>query len=571
MRAEAAKALLSPTLRELLEETIRHPGIAGVCGELIGVGRFQDAANRAEQEMSRTTAAADNDGSATETTSHTKLAMQSATEAKVAWVLAQLHLSSVPATALSAALNEAGVLPAESSELNRTALVTSVLLIEKLLERGNIRLAASMLEQSFALLDQSFAGSAPAFPLLNQYFVAILDEELSRARSKREPAAYIEKLEQRIEERRAVRPAPAAVESKSSRRAGAPQLSAKTLFAEADEQPAPSGSKESLDALVGLSRTDEGTPESPSLEHRIIRPASGSGSAAAPGHRLGRRSMALLIATCLIIVCFGSWQLAFRRRGTADAGLQLAMHLVTPLTLDPEYPSSEVRVGDLLSQKMETLNASLTQVSARVKEMSSPGTPESESDNQNKGDVDSAALHSKEAQALQAKGQAKDAELVPLGGQTHPPVTVPPVDPRRVPRLEPNDLNGIQVHNLDRTDDTTSAHDLRVGPDGRVYGPPRSIDPAIGLSSPESARALDGTPLRSYEVEQYDQPKLYKTLVSTNVLAAPSHMAEALSHLDPETPIHVVSRIGPWLELVSAQGRRGYIFSQDAVLAANDR
>lgn len=539
MRDEAAKILLTVPIRELLERTVRHPEIGGVCGELIGLGRFQEAASRAELEMAR---------GAEEASGPT----ENGTEAKLAWILAQIHLGSVPATALSAAFHETAELPSNRAAVNRAAVVTAILLIEKLLERGSVRLAASTIERSAMLLDATFGEDGTLFEPLNRYFICILREELSRAQSKREPATYIAKLQAAIEDREKRHGAPPPVAGRPAKRAATP-LSAKTLFDEADDQQQGPLAGAEVSVLSAELTEREALP--------VVLPRSESGN-----HRLGRRAMAVLIATCLIIVCVGSWQLAFKRRGFGEQGLQLSMHCVAPATLDPEFPAAELRAGDMLTQKMATLNASLTQVSNRVKEVASPSGTDSGADATVDPSVDKAALRSKEAEALQAKGNSRDAELVPLGGESHPaPKPLPPIDPRRIPRLEPGEVGtGLQVHNLDTSSDTTTAHDLRVGPDGRVYGPPRAIDPAIGVQGPEGGRALDGSPLRSYEVEQFTPPLLYRTLVSTNVLAAPSHMAESLSHLDAETPIHVVSKVGPWLELVSAQGRRGYIFAQDA-------
>lgn len=102
---------------------------------------------------------------------------------------------------------------------------------------------------------------------------------------------------------------------------------------------------------------------------------------------------------------------------------------------------------------------------------------------------------------------------------------------------------------------------IRPKADGRTYGPPQIVDPASGRSS---ERALDGSPLRSYDVERYDPPQVYETLTATNVLASPSLLSASITRLDARTPIQVTAKMGFWLEIRSNEGRTGYIYAQDA-------
>jgi len=97
--------------------------------------------------------------------------------------------------------------------------------------------------------------------------------------------------------------------------------------------------------------------------------------------------------------------------------------------------------------------------------------------------------------------------------------------------------------------------------DGRTYGPPQIVDPASGRGS---ERALDGSPLKSYEVERYDPPHVYETLTATNVLASPSLLSASITRLEAHTPIQVTAKMGFWLEIRSNEGRTGYIYAQDA-------
>lgn len=96
--------------------------------------------------------------------------------------------------------------------------------------------------------------------------------------------------------------------------------------------------------------------------------------------------------------------------------------------------------------------------------------------------------------------------------------------------------------------------------DGRTYGKVSAQDPVAGKSN---ERALDGSPLKSYEVEKFDPPELYFTITATNVLAAPSLMAQSVARIEPKTTVRVTSIMGQWAEIRSNAGRLGYVFFKD--------
>jgi hypothetical protein len=102
---------------------------------------------------------------------------------------------------------------------------------------------------------------------------------------------------------------------------------------------------------------------------------------------------------------------------------------------------------------------------------------------------------------------------------------------------------------------------IRTGPDGRAYGSIQMNDPLQGR---DSEKALDGSPLRSYEVEKFDPPLVFETITGTNVLSAPSLLSPSITRLDAHTHIQVTARMGFWLEILSNHGRIGYIYAQDA-------
>ena len=124
MRSEAAKALLSTEMRGFVQGTLETSGLDGSLSELLATKSFAEAAAIAEQQM------ATEDGSK---------------QAKLAWVLSHIHLGTLPVSALSAAFSEALKSVEKTPQISSTAILTTVLLVEKLCERGQLRLAASII------------------------------------------------------------------------------------------------------------------------------------------------------------------------------------------------------------------------------------------------------------------------------------------------------------------------------------------------------------------------------------------------------------------------------------------
>ncbi len=85
------------------------------------------------------------------------------------------------------------------------------------------------------------------------------------------------------------------------------------------------------------------------------------------------------------------------------------------------------------------------------------------------------------------------------------------------------------------------------------------------LGNTDKGNALDGSPLKSYVVEKYDPPLIYKTTTATDILSAPSLFAAKLTRVESGTPIRVTSKMGQWVEIRSNAGRLGYLFAKDAV------
>lgn len=153
---------------------------------------------------------------------------------------------------------------------------------------------------------------------------------------------------------------------------------------------------------------------------------------------------------------------------------------------------------------------------------------------------------------LRKRLESKPPVTVPTPADT--PVTVAVVVPTAAPNSKPknNSLPPPKV-DADRLA-RTRVEDLGTTPPVREG---------------HNDRALDGSPLRSYEVEQFPEPLNYKIIARTQVMSAPSVVAASLAQLEPDAKVQVVSRMGRWLELRSLAGRRGFIYAQDAVQIQN--
>jgi hypothetical protein len=160
---------------------------------------------------------------------------------------------------------------------------------------------------------------------------------------------------------------------------------------------------------------------------------------------------------------------------------------------------------------------------------------------------------------LPGLNKSEVADLEPIG----PPEKAPPAVVKKLPDVSAS--KPVEVSNLDVPDRTPRIKDLQVGRDGRLYGPSVDKDPYKAASAGEGLKTLDGKPVQSFEVRNFPAPRRYKTIVTTKVLTAPSMLSTEVARLQPDAKIVVISSMGPWLELRSKNGTRGYIYSQDAV------
>jgi hypothetical protein len=147
-------------------------------------------------------------------------------------------------------------------------------------------------------------------------------------------------------------------------------------------------------------------------------------------------------------------------------------------------------------------------------------------------------------------GAERGAETVSVPEPTGPHYYDPKPRGPKLPELDSEQLAKNVLESLDTVE-------RRIQPELRDSKAALQLD----------GKALDGSPLQAYEVERFNQPLIFKTIASTNVLSAPSVLGTAIARLDTNATIQVTSRMGQWLQVRSTGGRTGYIYAQDAVEA----
>ncbi|MCC6954924.1 MAG: hypothetical protein IT290_12475 [Deltaproteobacteria bacterium] len=444
-------------------------------------------------------------------------------DARIAWILCQLEVGSVPVAALSGPLEEVFAGLEENPELGATAAVVALRMARRLVERGQMRIALPLMERAMTLL-RSSTGAFPAQAEFHGTLRKLYTEEIKRGELRREAKPYLDQLRKRLEQLEAERPAPMAPSKAPDAPRKKSYLNSKALLESAvAAERAPQTEGRAEPDLTGMSavppadreeRSEEDIRDTSRLRHRFFL---GGGAA-----------FALMGLYFLAKISFPEAALEIANERLA---IQIGASIPASLSLPEVKSIAEASAGSSaireLSRRMESLPT-----------RNSKG-PENE--------VDTAAL--------QFKGELAQPE--PQDNLPRPP---PRPDSRKLPEADADRLAGTVVESLGRVPDPreidVAVGSLRAGPDGRTYGPP--------LNASGSDRALDGSDLRAYPVDQLAAPVLYKIIAPTKVLSAPSVLANPLGELKPEAMVQVTSRMGRWLEIQSTGGRRGFIYSQDA-------
>ncbi len=452
--------------------------------------------------------------------------------ARLWWIQCQSEAGTVPATALSAPLEE--ILPRlrDANELYEGAVAGFLRVACRLIEKKQTKLAVVLLDRAYEFARKGRSLPMEAREHIRLSLLSTLKLEQERAELKHESKSYIESIKKKHaeiselkEERSKEEPAPSdAVPSDGPQfpKKGSRRLSAASVL--------------------------EAALEERDLPEPAVAPAF-SGSSGMP--RTDRHTgAAILISLCggLMIVLGILFERLFV--STPDAlDSRLAVNL-----LPTGFPQL---VLPPLEFSVTSAEASLATATKKLEKIRSddgkPPEPLAWSGGQT-------GNQSATQNATQTGNQNDTVTAIPA-----PPVpTERPLsadERRKLPEMNTDTLARAAVQSLGESPERNPVGSVVRGPDGRVYGPPPT-DP--------SARALDGSQLQPVEVDQLPTPKHYRVIVTTAVFSAPSVIAQAVARLEKNAKIQVVARMGKWLELRSAGGRRGYIYAQDAAPAERE-
>ena len=481
-------------------------------------------------------------------------------ETKLWWVRCQLDLGSVPVAALTGPLEEIVPKIREVPELRTLVSGTCVKMARALLQRKQPRLALSLLDHAIEFAKENATVTATQFRGLLDYFLATVRIELQAAPLRRESKSYLQYLAQKeqvlLQQLESVpRSSVAAVASEHippAKGTAKNRFNSKSILEEAART---SSSGDQDGAISGVEIPEGTTP-------------TGSNST----------QRALLFIICLLVTAGGlgaSWLWVFSPDGApiseslamATSGAERQEPLI-PLSITAPAGSNQVNAHDAsldsLGKRLQGLAFAKASPAAKAPDTATATNSKNPVADERQ-QVDKDALNPKSGRKLPNLRNEGDDELESLSGM---PDAENAIHQNQVPSLNPDKFAKVQVEQVGSSPRKTQLEDVdpqqvHVGSDGRAYGPPKDADP---YSEP-GRKALDGSPLQSYNVENFEPPLLFRTLTATEVLTAPSLLSQSLARLDANTPVHVTKRMGQWLELVSSGGRVGYIYAQDATSA----
>lgn len=400
--------------------------------------------------------------------------------ARLWWVQCQAEIGAVPATALSAPLEE--ILPSlrEENRLFEGSVAAFLRVSERLLERNQTKLGVVLLERAY-----EFATKGRSFPEevkdgIYQTLFSALKAERERAELKRESKQYLDSVDRKLADfgKRNVEPPTSAKPSA--------RLSAKSVL-------------ESALADREAAQSDEIVSEPSSSRHT---------------------------RQALLIFLLG--------------GLMIVLGLIYSKLFSPSLDSAEDRFA-------------VNRLPSGYPELSLPELSLSES----------LSLDSVSKRLERMKKEESEVPSPTVVPTLQPPTPEPTVrlsaeERRKLPEMNPERLAGAVVESLGASAGGRNSAPVVTGSDGRVYGGPPTLD---------GSRSLDGSQLQPVEVQQLQNPKVYRIIAPTAVFSSPSVVAQSVARLERDAKVQVIAKMGKWLELRSTGGRRGYIYAQDAVVA----
>lgn len=457
------------------------------------------------------------------------------------WVRCQLELERLPITALTSPLEEIAEKLKTIPELFSLACSTFLRLGQLLADRNQSRLSLVMIERAREFSDLSNDLDEQEQRALSGALKQALAEEINRAELRRENKKYISSLleKQANEEKRVPQKVKNSEKPKKKERAKA--LSAKTVIAAATAEAQNDGEESQVQESWQIG--------SAQVENRENFPTIPQARPSGQSSRSLFTFLGLLVLAGLAF--YYSWERIFAS-ATATIDSRLAIRLSPPFDLNLSTP--QLKAVSAAKSSLDEVGKRIQKLTLTKKEQK-PATSE-EPKKEKEPEIDRDALNPANASALVKQQRAKEDELISMSG---PDSMRNDIRENKVPRMDPEKFAKTKVEEL-----STSPRRAPVdesGPGGeRSYGGSPAQQPPI-----QQERALDGSPLRSYAVNQFNPPLRYRTLTATEVLSSPSLLASSLARLEQNTPVDVTAKMGQWLELRSTAGRTGYIYAQDAV------
>jgi hypothetical protein len=444
-------------------------------------------------------------------------------EIRLWWVRLQLELCQVPSAVLSAPLEE---LFQSASTLGSFSALSSTTYLKagsSLLSKTQIRLGLLMIERGIKLNESSNIFARQDADELDNLFLQMLESEKIQAPLRRESREYIDSLDERILE----------TQTRLERRSSESGVSETSNIEVPASTPSLFTSKSILAAAM-----DE-TSTSNSEETNVV-------SSEENGNDVSKKRFAVFLGTCLFfficLVTAGYLAFSTSKHSLLEQGISI--HTTIPKIAEPNGPSLNelaVKVSAAADPKKN-----LDSLGRRIKDLAfGAGAKKTTTIEQVSAEIpDSRTIDDGELESLN-KVPDTSPEAIPKN---------------KLPKSNPERFAKTRVSSVGTSPRKTKAPELSGSSSSQDNRGSTVRDPYAG----KSAKTVDGTPLRSYEVQHFDPPQLFKTITSTSVLATPSLLSKAMARLENGSHIHCTRKMGPWLEIVSLQGKIGYILAQDA-------
>lgn len=482
---------------------------------------------------------------------------------RLCWILCQLELRTIPVTALSASLDELISAVQEDQKLHSLGFALYLKAAIELVRREQYKLAAIILEHLRGLSEVVIAG--PFQEELTAFIQQVIKEEIVRAQNRREDKSYIHLLEERLK-----------VLEKSAGRKDAKR----------NKRNVESGSKQPSSARA-------------ILQHQLAREQE---VASAPNELRDEekkrepwsaRAVWLGVIVALLLCLAAAEKVLLPLIGGELREEQLAVRLALEPRLEetgvfylpmPSEMGHQQQINKVASMAFSRLQERIGKVAEGgiVVASSSVSSAAAVSSSIAEASGAAASSASSAAGAEQAEQEERRRQQLTSGvndsskrallldiqedikrqTQNSPRIGFEPEDDKRnqqeLPRLDVEKIKETKVESLDSKDGLpvkVTTDGLIQGGDGRVYAKePHSSD------QPESS----GTDRLSYPVEEFGQPRKYKMIAASNVLSAPSSVSYVVGKLGRGDHVYVGAKMGPWLEIISERGRKGYVYAQDA-------